>query len=285
MRMNIIKNTVSLMRRINDVNNENHSHLGFCKFKHDAFKNMTLSRATLNAFITPRFMLGVVGAIMLHVIVITIANNAINAQKIIADIYSVPTQISIRFAPVIQPQKAAPAPIEKITPEPIQKEPKKIAIKKQPPKKAPIKKVAVKKIEAAKPVDKQPTSNEVAFNTIAPAAAPASQPIVPAAPTAQNAPTKIPVISSAAANVKGRRIQPKYPQSALNRRQEGTVWLRVLLSESGLREDIKIRTPSKYALLNQAALKAVKRWKFAPTMVNGRPSKAWVDIPIEFKIQ
>jgi len=83
----------------------------------------------------------------------------------------------------------------------------------------------------------------------------------------------------------GRRVQPTYPKRALRLKQEGTVFIQVLISETGKRQDIKISRPSKHALLNQAAIKAVKKWTFDPNMVNGRAVKSWVEIPVEFKIQ
>jgi protein TonB len=86
-------------------------------------------------------------------------------------------------------------------------------------------------------------------------------------------------------NLKGRRVQPTYPQRALRMRQEGVVWLHVLISKTGAREDIKLHKPSQYALLNQAAIKAVKKWTFDPNVINGHAVKSWVEIPVEFKIQ
>lgn len=83
----------------------------------------------------------------------------------------------------------------------------------------------------------------------------------------------------------GRRVQPDYPKRSLDLKQEGTVILHVLISDTGKRQDIKLFKPSKYALLNQAAMKAVKKWTFDPNIVNGRAVKSWVEIPIEFKIQ
>lgn len=96
-------------------------------------------------------------------------------------------------------------------------------------------------------------------------------------------PQLIPVISEK--NLKGRRIQPNYPKRALRMHQEGTVWLHVLISETGARQNIKVHQASQYALLNQAAIKAVKKWTFAPNVINGKATKSWVEIPIEFKIQ
>ena len=95
-------------------------------------------------------------------------------------------------------------------------------------------------------------------------------------------PQVIPVVSER--DLKGRRIKPKYPERALRMRQEGVVWLHVLISETGRQKDIKIHRPTQYALLNRAALKAVKKWTFTPNVINGKATSSWVEIPVEFKI-
>ncbi len=83
----------------------------------------------------------------------------------------------------------------------------------------------------------------------------------------------------------GKRVQPEYPRRALKLKQEGVVILHVLISPSGTNKNIKIHRASKYAMLNQAAIKAVKKWTFDPHIVNGNAITSWVEIPIEFKIQ
>lgn len=85
-------------------------------------------------------------------------------------------------------------------------------------------------------------------------------------------------------SVKGQRQLPKYPKRALRLKQEGVIYLRVLLSKQGVSERIEFSKKSVYPLLNKAAIKAVKKWHFNPTVIKGKAVKSWVEIPIEFKI-
>ena len=82
----------------------------------------------------------------------------------------------------------------------------------------------------------------------------------------------------------GKKITPNYPKRSLKLGQEGVVYLKILVSDNGLPEEIIFTQKSQYNLLNEEALDAVSRWKFKPIMINGFKSKIWVSVPIEFKI-
>lgn len=94
--------------------------------------------------------------------------------------------------------------------------------------------------------------------------------------------SQIPVSESF--STKGYRQMPKYPSRALKLRQQDIVHIRVLLSEFGVSEKIEFSKKSIYPLLNQAAIEAVKKWRFNPVVIDGKAIKSWVEIPIEFKI-
>jgi TonB family protein len=65
------------------------------------------------------------------------------------------------------------------------------------------------------------------------------------------------------------RIAPSYPQMARSQRVTGTVTVYVVVNEAGEVETIS-RT-SGPALLQRAAQDAARRWRFRPTIVEGRP--------------
>ncbi|EXJ14931.1 energy transducer TonB [Imhoffiella purpurea] len=77
---------------------------------------------------------------------------------------------------------------------------------------------------------------------------------------------------------------PGYPGSARRQRQEGTVHLRVLVNAKGRPGEVRIATSSGVSSLDQAALRAVRRWRFKPAQRNGQPISAWVRIPIRFRL-
>ena len=108
----------------------------------------------------------------------------------------------------------------------------------------------------------------------------------PAPPPAPPAPPSPPVSDTGATEDPSYRklYQPKYPPAAVRRRLEGEVMLRVLVSVDGSPLKISIDRSSRHRELDQAAMQAVKRWKFNPEVKNGRPVEGWVLVPISFKL-
>lgn len=78
--------------------------------------------------------------------------------------------------------------------------------------------------------------------------------------------------------------QPHYPDSARREGKEGRVLLRVLVDEEGRTKAIEINNSSGYDLLDQAATEAIKKWRFVPARVGGKPIETWVKVPIEFQL-
>ena len=82
------------------------------------------------------------------------------------------------------------------------------------------------------------------------------------------------------------RANPSYPPVAAAKKVEGTVLLSVLVSETGQVADVKVlRGAGGSTGLNEAAVSAVKKWKFQPAVKDGKRVKVWVTYPIVFKIQ
>lgn len=77
---------------------------------------------------------------------------------------------------------------------------------------------------------------------------------------------------------------PDYP--ALSRRQgeEGRVLMKVLVSAYGAAEDVRIEKSSGSDRLDNAAVSAVKRWRFIPAKKNNQPLSAYVLVPMKFSI-
>jgi len=80
------------------------------------------------------------------------------------------------------------------------------------------------------------------------------------------------------------RIAPIYPSSTGGRWVEGTVTVNALISENGdvVKTEV-IKGINEVAGFNQAALRAVRRWKFEPATVKGTKVKVWILISVEFK--
>jgi periplasmic protein TonB len=82
------------------------------------------------------------------------------------------------------------------------------------------------------------------------------------------------------------RVDPEYPRIAMGKKLEGTVILSVLVSEKGEPQEVKVlRGASRSEAFNEAALHAVKQWKFQPAVKAGKRVKVWITYPIVFKLQ
>ena len=80
-------------------------------------------------------------------------------------------------------------------------------------------------------------------------------------------------------------LRPDYPITLRQRGIEGTVWLRVHVDRSGLPEQIILFKTSGYRLFDEAALRAVARWRFRPARSNGQHIASWVEFPVRFILQ
>jgi protein TonB len=77
-------------------------------------------------------------------------------------------------------------------------------------------------------------------------------------------------------------VKPVYPPFALRARVGGVVILRVLVSETGLPLDVEVIKGAGGGL-TEAAVDAVKRWKFEPGRRNGAAVRTWTTVPIPFE--
>jgi len=78
---------------------------------------------------------------------------------------------------------------------------------------------------------------------------------------------------------------PAYP--ALSRRagEKGKVLLRVVVRPDGTPESVELRQSSGASRLDDAALDAVRRWRFVPARQGNTPISAAVIVPIVFSLE
>ena len=89
---------------------------------------------------------------------------------------------------------------------------------------------------------------------------------------------------SAPALIASSRIMPKYPASALRAGDTGVVTVAATIDANGVPVEVGIDDRSGNRDLDRAAVAAVKRWRFAPAMRNGKPVQGTVRVPVEFAI-
>jgi periplasmic protein TonB len=77
---------------------------------------------------------------------------------------------------------------------------------------------------------------------------------------------------------------PEYPSLSRRQGEEGRVLMKVLVSANGAAEDVQIEKSSGSDRLDNAAVSAVKRWRFIPAKKNNQPLSAYVLVPIKFSL-
>jgi len=78
---------------------------------------------------------------------------------------------------------------------------------------------------------------------------------------------------------------PAYPLAARRRGVEGTVLVRAEISAGGECQRAELKKTSGHELLDNAALEAVKKWRFVPAKRGSQAVVAWVEVPITFKLE
>lgn len=79
--------------------------------------------------------------------------------------------------------------------------------------------------------------------------------------------------------------KPRYPTLARRKGYEGTILLRVFVLETGGVGKVELEKSSGYEILDESALKAVKKWVFIPGKNDGKPVPSWVTVPIKFQLK
>ncbi len=77
---------------------------------------------------------------------------------------------------------------------------------------------------------------------------------------------------------------PSYPDEALRYGWEGEVWLRVDVNRHGSVDKVSIARSSGYPVLDRAAARTVRTWRFEPARVGHQPVEGSVRVPIRFRI-
>ena len=80
------------------------------------------------------------------------------------------------------------------------------------------------------------------------------------------------------------QLKPVYPKLAKLAGIEGTVYLKLLISEKGNVEKVKVEQGVK-DMLDNAAIDAAKKASFSPAMLNNKAVKVWVILPVAFKLE
>lgn len=200
------------------------------------------------------------GVVLLHVLGLVWAAQQLSMTE---PAVTPPSVVGVLVAP--EPEPAPPKPEPKPTPPPPKPkpEPKPVPKPKPAPKPEPAREVAPEPVPQATP--SVPTPPAPAVQRAAPA---------PEAP----APVTPPRTDAAHLN----NPAPQYP--ALSRRlgEQGRVTLDVYILPDGSVGQIKLNKSSGFPRLDNAALQAVKTWKYVPAKRGDKPIAFWYVQPVSF---
>ena len=79
------------------------------------------------------------------------------------------------------------------------------------------------------------------------------------------------------------RVEPEYPELAKRARVSGMVILQVIVGERGAVEEVTIIRG--HPLLNEAALRAVRQWRYSPYFLNGEPIPVTATVTVNFVLR
>jgi protein TonB len=93
---------------------------------------------------------------------------------------------------------------------------------------------------------------------------------------------------AAAPSVKAAYLRnpgPRYPDAARRAGEQGTVMLRVLVTREGLPGRVQVEKGSGSAHLDNAAVEAVRAWRFTPARQGGERVESWMLVPVVFRLE
>ena len=82
---------------------------------------------------------------------------------------------------------------------------------------------------------------------------------------------------------KVRHVAPEYPAIARSAGKSGIVILEAVIAEDGTVRDVSVLRSEP--LLDEAAVRAVRQWRFTPTLLNGQPIAVIMTVTVAFNLQ
>lgn len=149
-----------------------------------------------------------------------------------------------------------------------------------PPPPPPEKKPEPTPKPKPKPLPKAPPS-ERAVKAPEPEPTPAPAVAQPAEPTPA---APAPVLPPRADAGQISNPAPAYPSLSRRLREEGLVVLEILIRADGSVGEIKLKASSGFKRLDEAAINAVKRWRYQPATQGGIAIDFWYEQPVEFNL-
>ena len=94
---------------------------------------------------------------------------------------------------------------------------------------------------------------------------------------------RVRVSSGVATRLLIKKVQPNYPEEAKHAGIQGRVLLQAEISKDGAVQNLLLI--SGHPMLAQAAIEAVKKWKYKPYLLNRQPVAMETQIAVDFQLQ
>lgn len=110
-----------------------------------------------------------------------------------------------------------------------------------------------------------------------------AQPSTGKAVEPRSSPERVVALSPAAAESSlTHRVEPDYPEEARERQLQGAVVLDIHIGQDGAVQDAKL--VSGEPLLADAAMAAVKQWRFRPRIIDGAAVEMQTTVTLNFRL-
>jgi periplasmic protein TonB len=177
-----------------------------------------------------------------------------------------PEVFNVTLLPMAPPAPEPPAPAPAPKPQPV--------VKKAEPKPTPLPKPA-------------PVESKTAISRDQPAPTPTPSEVQStAAPSGADKPS--PAVSESKPQFEAAYLnnpRPAYPAMSRRLGEEGRVEVEVQVQADGTPSRVSLKRSSGYSRLDEAALDAIKRWKFIPAKRGGEAVAASVIVPMPFVLE
>jgi protein TonB len=190
------------------------------------------------------------------------------------DVQAKPLMMEVSMMSIAQPKSslepppAAPVPEVKNIVEPKKPKPKKPLVKKKP-------------VQVQQPVPDFALT-EVVEEQVAQESEPASS--IPNKQASDADAANLPFTQASFKANYGHNPKPKYPAEARENGWEGKVKLRVDVTEEGLSAAVAVHRSSGHEILDDAAVTAVKKWRFIPAKRGDKAVASSVIVPLIFSL-
>jgi protein TonB len=91
------------------------------------------------------------------------------------------------------------------------------------------------------------------------------------------------VVPGMLAPVLKHRVEPDYPAAAIATRLQGRVIRQAVISSDGEVEDVKVLRSSPF--FDDAAVEAVRQWRYEPARHRGRPVAVYFTVQVDFRLE